>query len=421
MKHLTLLLLCLLTVSGYAQENKNETFSLEFYGFIRNDFYLDTYKGIDAGYEQFYLLPLFAGTDTNGKQINEQASAGLSAIATRMGVRVKGPEIFGAQTSAVIEYDFAGILRSEPTLFRIRHAYQTFQWNNRSLVVGQTWHPFWGGGVFPTVAGLNTGAPFQAFNRSPQVKYTCKRGDLTLYGAAVYELQYSARAMESGVYTSPTQAKRNGVLPELSAGTELAAGNFTLGAAASYNRIKPRMTVTGTAGIFVADEYLNSLSGTAYLKYKDEWFTITAKGYLGQNMTHLTIPGGYGVATRDAVTGRETYTNYTNYTALLNAVYGKEWQVGMMMGFGENLGTTKELYSTTDSKAITAGLLPTVQDMFRVAPHASYNISKLRLVAEYEMTSASYGVGQIDFTNGLFNSTRLATNNRFILSMTYLF
>lgn len=211
-------------------------------------------------------------------------------------------------------------------------------------------------------------------------------------------------------------------MPELVLLAEYAKSGFVLGAGAEVKRIKPCMTTEGTEGTFVANEYLTSAGLMAYLKYKSNKFMVTVKSYYGQNMTHLTLLGGYGVLARDEATGAETYTNYTNYTSLLNLVYGKKWQVGLMLGYGANLGTSDALYKDPVSgDATVKGLLPSVQDMARVAPHLALNISKLRFSAEYEMTTANYGIDTMDFSDGLYSSKHRVTNNRFILMMMYYF
>ncbi|WP_423128831.1 hypothetical protein [Gaoshiqia sp. Z1-71] len=416
--------LCLLVwVNGLvAQEKAVNNPNLNFYGFIRNEFFVDTYKGLDAAYEVFYLVPLYVGKDANGEDINQQASSYLAALASRLGVKIEGPEIFGAKTSGNIEFDFGGIVKSEPTLFRIRHANMVFSWEKSRLLLGQTWHPFWGGGVFPTVAGLNTGAPFQAFSRAPQIRYDLLAGNFTISATAAYENQYATKALESSNYVSPNQAQRNGVLPELILSAEYRGKGLILGAGALSKRIKPAMTTTGTAGLYKSDEYLTSAGFMAYLAYKTNKLNVTAKGYYGQNMTHLTFLGGYGVASKDESTGAMTYTNFTNYTSLLNIVYGKKWQAGLMLGYGGNLGTADPLYrDEATGKAITAGLLPNVMDMARVAPNLALNISKLRFVAEYEMTTANYGAGSFDFSDGLYSEKHRTTNHRAILMMMYMF
>lgn len=421
MRNLIILFLLFCSVTTFSQEVKPKETTLEFYGFVRNEFYIDSYKSLDAAHDQFYIVPLYCGLDANGEDINEQTSANLSALTTRFGVRINGPEIFGAKTSGNIETDFGGILKSEPTLLRIRHAYTAFTWKKSKLLIGQTWHPFWGGTIYPTVAALNTGAPFQCFSRTPQVRYDIYSGNFSFGGALLYELQYQSKTIESSGFTTPNQAKRNGVLPEIDVMMEYKNKNFTAGFGALYNQIKPRMTNTGTAGLFKSDEFIAGKGVMAYAKYIHNKFSVITKGYYGQNMTQITLLGGYGVATYDPRTGAETYTNYTNYTALVDALYGKKWQVGLLLGIGDNLGTSDPLYNDGTGKAKTYGLLPNVEGIFRAAPSISLNISKLRFVAEYERTTAEYGIGAINFENGLYANTHTAANNRLNLMMMYFF
>jgi hypothetical protein len=414
------LFVSLLFSSAYAQQPALNDFKLNLYGFVRTDYYLDTYKGNDVAHEDFYLVPWYTGQDANGEDLNEQTSANLTALASRLGVKIEGPELLGAKTTAVLEFDFGGITKTEPTLFRIRHAHVVFNWAKSKLTVGQSWHPFFGGGVYPAVGAFNTGAPFQAFNRSPLVRYDYKLGKLTVGAAAVYESQYTSKSLDSGSYSTANQAKRNGVLPELTLVAEYKGKGVTVGAGAEIKRIKPRMTTTGSLGTYKSEEFLTSKAAMGYVKYQNEKLMVTAKTFYGQNMTHLCILGGYAVASKNELTGAETYTNYNTGSGLLNIVYGKKWQVGMFAGYLKNLGTTAEIYNDGGS-AITAGLLPAVQEAARGAVHAALNIQKLRFVAEYEITTADYGTGGLDFADGTYSETHRATNNRLSLSMVYAF
>lgn len=418
-----IVLLTLIILSGFqikAQEASQKP-TISFYGFVRNEFFVDTYKGIDGAHEQYYLLPIYVGKDANGEDINEQTSANLSAVATRMGANISGPEIFGAKSVANLEFDFGGIVSSEPTLFRIRKAYTALKWEKSSLLMGQTWHPFWGGDIFPTVGSLNTGAPFQPFNRSPQLRYDYKMGNLKLTGAAVYQLQYTSRALNSSHQSTPSQAKRNGVVPELIANVEYRKEAVVLGAGISNNITKPKMTVTNDAGdLYKADEKLSSMAYIGYVQYKKDKLKFLLKGTYGQNLKHLLMPGGYGIATRDGITGEETYTNYNNASTYMNIVYGKKWQVGLMAGYGVNMGTQDAL-ANIGGAAVTTGLFQTIQNFNRVSPHVALNVSKLRLVLEYERTSAAYGAGTFQFEDGLYSDTHVATNNRVVFMMMYFF
>lgn len=415
-----ILVVFLLLNVAHAQQTSLNDFKLNFYGFVRTDFNLDTYKGNDIAHENFYLVPLYNGQDANGEDLNEQTSANLTALASRLGVKIQGPDLLGAKTAAVIEFDFGGITKSEPTLFRIRHANFVLGWEKSKLTVGQTWHPFWGGGVYPQVGAFNTGAPFQAFNRSPQVRFDYKFGKVTVGAAAVYENQFTSRSFDTGTYSTANQAQRNGVMPELALVAEYKFSGWTLGAGLEMKRIKPRMITEGAVGKFKADEYLISKGSMAYAKYQHEKLMVTVKSFYGQNMTHLTLLGGYAVASKDAQTGAETYTNYNNCTGLLNIVYGKQWQVGIFAGYAKNLGTSDAVFNNSGA-VLVAGLLPNIQNVARVSPHLAYNISNLRFVGECEITSASYGTDTIDFNDGTYADTHRATNKRVSLSMVYSF
>lgn len=410
----------LLLASAYAQQPSLNDFKLNLYGFVRTDYYLDTYKGNDVAHENFYLVPWYTGQDANGEDINEQTSANLTALASRLGVKIQGPELLGAKTTAVMEFDFGGITKTEPTLFRIRHANVAFNWEKSKLTVGQTWHPFFGGGVYPAVGAFNTGAPFQAFNRSPLVRYDYVLGQLTVGAAAVYENQYASKSLDSGSYSTANQASRNGVMPELTLTAEYKSKGLTLGAGAEMKRIKPRMLTSGALGTYKADEYLTSKAAMGYVKYQSDMLSVTAKTFYGQNMTHLCILGGYAVATKNESTGAETYTNFNTSSSLLNIVYGKKWQVGMFAAYLKNLGTTDAVYNNGGA-AITAGLLPAIQEAARGSVHVALNVNKLRFVAECEVTTADYGVGGLDFADGTYSDTHRATNKRMSLSMVYAF
>ncbi len=407
-------LLFLLPLVAISQEAKKES-PVSFYGFVRNDFYLDTYKGVNAFQDVFYLFPNYIGTDANGKDINEQTTANLVSIVTRGGINIIGPEIFGAKTTGCIEVDFAG--KPEIYLIRLRKAYTLLSWTKTKLLIGQTWHPFWGNSSFPCVGALNTGTPFQPFNRSPQVRLDYNVGALTLSASALYQQQY----LSVGPIGSSNTYKRDAVIPETVLSLEYNKKAITLGAGFDYNRIKPRVSTTGSdTKIYVTDECVNSTSWMTYGRYAKGKLMMLLKGYYGQNMAHLTLIGGYGVASYDSQTGRETYTNYTSYSTLFNITYGNKWKPGLLIGYLENLGSSDPL-ANKGGKADVWGLGTNIMNMSRISPSITYNVPKFSLTAEYERTTAAYGVGDFNFDDGLYADNHSVTNNGVRLIMTYYF
>ncbi len=395
--------------------------------FVSSRFF-DSYKGLNAGNELFFIAPNYIGTDVNGKHINETPTYNFSSMASRLGVRISGPVILNAKTTANIEADFAGDLGSNPALFRVRQANAVFTWPKSSLLIGQTWHPFWSGKVFPSVAGLNTGCPFQPFNRSPQIRFDYKPSSgLILTVAAVGEFQYKSYGfskIENYTTEKSDMYSRNGGIPELTANIEMNNGGCTLGAGTSLKYILPTLYTVGTSGKFVSNDKVKALSFVGYGQYVKNLFTIRAKAVWGQNMTHLNIPGGYGIKSLNKATGAVTYTPYNSFTSYINMVYGKKYQIGFFGGIMKNQGTVDALYNFgTDAlpSAVTPGLLPNIASMYRIAPHFAFNMSKLRFVFEYELTNAKYGTGNIDLSDGLYNSHVNATNKRALLVMMYSF
>ena len=408
------LIFILLPIYAFSQEVKKES-PLSFYGFIRNDFFLDTYKGINAFHDVFYVFPNYIGTDGNGKDINQQTTANLLSIVTRGGVNINGPEIFGAKTTGCIEFDFAG--KPEVYLLRLRKAYTLFSWDKTKLLMGQTWHPFFGGDAFPRIGALNTGSPFRPFNRSPQVRFDYKTGPVTFSATGLYQQQYTS----NGPVGYSNLYMRDAVLPEAVFNVEYIKNGFNLGAGIDYNRIKPRVSTTGNDGKFyMADTKLASTSFMAYGKYSKDDFMVLLQGYYGQNMVHLTMNSGYGVATFDPLTGKETYTNYNGIYTLFNITYGKIWRPGLFIGYSENLGTSEALYGNNGA-ATTWGLASNIQGMYRFSPSLSYSIPKFLLTAEFEMTSADYGIGQINLEDGLYSTVHNVVNKGARLVMTWYF
>ena len=155
-------LACILTAQA---QKKN--FSYQFYGFVRGDLFYNTRANQAPVDGNFYLYPLDKDLDDNGKDINATPNGSFYTFTTRLGVDMQGPKVGKAETSAKVEMDFGGF-SSSTTMLRIRQAYVKLDWKRVGVLIGQTWHPLFGK-VVPDVLNLSTGAPFQPFNREPQI------------------------------------------------------------------------------------------------------------------------------------------------------------------------------------------------------------------------------------------------------------
>ena len=402
------------TFYGLSQE-KNDT-KIEFYGFIRADLFTDSYKGLNSASDQFYLFPLYAGRDAQGRHINAQQSANLALMGTRVGLKAYGPELWGANTVANVEGDFVGKPASMTGIVRLRQANIKFNWENTVLTIGQTWHPMWAGEIYPTVGSLNTGAPFQPFNRSPQIRFDYTYKALTLSAAGISEFQY----LSYGPDGKTDHYHRNAVMPEVFAGAEIGKGIGTLGAGVSYKIIHPQIT---TINNYVSKNTEQSMVFMAYAQIKTGLFTLKAKSTIGENTSYLLIPGGYGVSSVDDITGDYSYANYKSAAHFINAVYGKAWQLGGFAGYFLNMGTNKPLINTgTDESPVYSwGLKPEMQSMYRLAGHVARNYQNMRIILEFEHTMAEYGIAGFKPSDGLYSGTDKAINNRFLMVVYYYF
>ena len=107
---------------------------LELYGYVKLDASYDTHETTTGNFTVF-VMPEDARTKDN--------EYNMTARQTRVGLRIKGPDVEGVKTSGVIEGDFygAGGASENRSTFRMRHAYLQLDWPEERFTVlaGQTW------------------------------------------------------------------------------------------------------------------------------------------------------------------------------------------------------------------------------------------------------------------------------------------
>lgn len=378
----------------------------QLYGFVRNDFYINSRQNFEVLDGLFSIFPKPVDINTNGKDKNAVPNAEMLSVATRLGIDFRGTPIMGAKSTAKIECDFAGISTSY-YLIRIRQAYLKLNWEKTELLVGQTWHPLFGS-VLPTVPSLNTGSPFQPFNRSPQVR--AKRmltNELSVIGSVNYQMQY----MSQGPLGASPSYLKNALLPDIFVGLESKSKHWISGVGFDTKMLK------------INDARLSSGSAVAYTQYADNQLQIKAKAIYGQNLSDHLMIGGYGIS-NESTTNNIVYTNFNTLSSWLNLVYGTKVQTGIFVGFSQNLGTNENLNIDAAGK-ITAygyGFYADTQQLmdriYRIAPHITYNLSNFKLGFEYELTSADYGKIQ---GNGRIENSSTATNHRAMATISYIF
>ena len=362
-------------MGGYAQD---KAVKAELYGFVRNYFTYDSRSCVQSNEGLFNMLPNDINPGLNGEDLNAIPSVRFLSMTTRLGFNVTGPEIFGAKSTAKIESDFCGASSSTAFNLRIRQAYTKLAWEKSDLLVGQTWHPM-SGDLMPEVFSLATGAPFNPFNRSPQVRYnyTPIKG-LQFTASAIYQFQYGSVGLDGK--TSNTY-QRNALVPEVFLGMTAKGKHLSGGLGVDVSTIAPRVV----ANNMLVDERLTSYSAMAFATLKVDYLSVRAKAVYGQNTSHMMQPTGFGIV--------ETFDNGVNYyepmemgSTWITMMYGKKLRYGFFAGWLKNYGHDGEKFTSLVVRNNTG-----LDEAYRFSPIITYKVQNMQIGLEYEHTAAAYG------------------------------
>lgn len=142
-------------------------------GFVKADFgWADQGVGADYLYASRYSYANSATGVVNENRRDRYGNTYMAAGETRLSLAIKGPDGWGAKTSAYIEGEFTGATGATDTygLFRLRHAFMKMDWAKWSLLFGQTWDNW--GVIFPDLLGRNESVPMRRGVRAPQIRLT---------------------------------------------------------------------------------------------------------------------------------------------------------------------------------------------------------------------------------------------------------
>jgi hypothetical protein len=411
MKRALIIILLLNVMNVFGQGTTTEKgLNLSFSGFVKNDFIFDTRRNVEAVDGLYTLWPLKPQFDANGVDINAQPSARMFSIATRFATRLSGLEIGEVKVGAYVELDFTG--GDAANSIRLRHTYTTFNWPKTQLLFGRTWHPTFIEKVFPGVMALNTGVPFQVFNRSPQLRFTHHvSNNFDIIAAAIYQINY----VNFGPDGASSRYQRDAVFPNLHFQVQYYDQHWVLGAGIDWKTIQPRSFITGAENKrYVTSEKMGSIAALAYLKYTNGKFELKAKSMYGQNVSESLLAGGYAVASLNPQTGFETYTPTNHTYNFVNFMYGNTWRAGLFLGYMKNLGTSENPVGSFYARGAD------VDVCYRISPQLTWRFKNFMASWEPEITSVSYG--NIDYADkGKVKDAEFVTNFRSLLTIMYFF
>ena len=402
-KLLVFSLLALCVSMGFAQD---KAVKAEIYGFVRNYFTYDSRSCVQSNEGLFNMLPNDIKPGANpGEDLNAIPSVRFLSMTTRLGLNVSGPEIWGAKSSAKIESDFCGASSGTAFNLRIRQAYTKLAWEHSDLLVGQAWHPM-AGDLMPEVFSLASGAPFNPFNRSPQVRYNyAPLKGLSFTAAALYQYQYGSVGLDGK--TSNTYS-RNALVPELFVGMTAKGKHLTGGFGVDASTIAPRVVANNMR----VDERLTSYSAMVFGSLKVADLSVRAKATYGQNTSHMQQPTGFGIV-KTSDNGVNQYESMQLGSAWLTMMYGKKLRYGFFAGWMKNYGSAGKDFMNFVVRNNTG-----MDQAYRFSPIVTYKEGNMQVGLEYEHTATAYGTYK---PNGTVTNTHWVANNRVCVMVKYDF
>lgn len=418
-----------LACSGYSQTTTTTTtdapaekeWEVNVYGFIRTDYIWDTRKSSQVREGNLNLYPLDA--PAAGNDFNAVGSSNFLSVVSRLGTKVKGPNVWGAKISGTLEGDFFGNIEgSSIGLFRLRHAYVNMDWSKVSLTMGQTWYPTFIPEVFPGVANFNTGIMFNPFGWASQIKakYNFTK-ELSFAVTAYKEREFTATVATIGTQNS---ASINSALPTFHGQLQFKKANWIAGLGAEIKTLQPltEFTLTPSNTKVGTSERVKSSSFVGYVKYSNDYFCVKGYGITGTNLQSLVMLGGFvGYNAPDKVEQYEASKTTAFWVDIASS--GKKIAPGIFFGTTSNNGTNRTLAAGETAKYYMRGVTGTrvIDNVMRLSGRVDFKQNKFRVTPEVEYTKATWADLNTNGSAAADLNARDVKNVRYMISCAYSF
>ena len=414
----------LLSVTVYAGEQDGR---IQFYGFVRTFVAYDSRESVASMGELLYYLPRDVEM-AEGGDLNAVGSLRVSALTSRVGFDVTGFSFGGWDMDAKVEADFgAGITGVTGTaLLRLRQAYVALSRGGLSFKAGQAWHPMSSG--HPDKISLNAGAPFNPLSRTPLFQAEYSFGDLSLELAALWQMQFASAGPDlstdgghvygTGSVTSAEYIKY-GKIPEIYLGVCYSADGLLARLGLDLLSIKPRHVSPSGEKL---DDRITTLTPFLYLQYDGGALSVKAKSLFAQGGDHVFLNAGYGVTASSARDGRLDenasweYSPTRSSSTWVSLRYGRELQGVIFAGYLKNFGT-REAIVGPDYLYFRKNSFSNMDSARGLSSALIYNLGRLTLGLEYDITEVRYGEWADGECHGLATENLHWVRNHRIQSM----
>ena len=393
-------------------EDQEQKFKYNFYGYIAYQAYMDTYESRIARGGELYFYPKRPDySPITGKDLNNNFQTNMLTLQSRLGTRISGPNISNVKTAALVEADFFGTADDYQYLFRLRHAYFTLKWRKLSLLMGHYWHPLFTPECAPDVIGFGAAPAYNPLNRSSQI-----RTDYIINSKIKLIGTLSMYSYHRPV--GPESSQRNSGVPDIQLQSHFNVGKILLGFGGGYMQLQPREA---------AQEYKNSAEVHAFdailfVNADLGNLTIKAKTVIGQNLTYANLIGGYG-RIFDDMTNDTTF----RYTALITNAnwidfeykFNENLIFGLFYGFTQNLGALKKITKTNNPYFYDRN--SDIAYIMKISPRMLYSINKLVFAVEYSYDRALYATEFDEYYKPRTTNLLISQNHRVLFSAKYHF
>ncbi len=364
-------------VAARAAKNSDKTPAVRFRfgGRLDAQIFTDSYASKAANNGIFYYFPLAPVYNDRGEDLNRENSLRFGVANSRLSVRATAPNVLGGEAGAYVEADFMGS-GTNVGIFRLRHAYMSLDWKRSTLLIGQTNNLSVPEEVFPNTVAHGAGTPLNPQSRIPQVRFSHRFGERVRLTAAVG--MYAGKQGEAQAY---------GLVPDFA--LRLSVGRATMiSFSGAVKSIRPRN--------FTADSVRTTRRMAAFnasvfgLHTFGGGHKLTAFVMWGQDLSTLSMLGGYGPRLREVEAGEPDY-GYTA-TQTIATWLGFEtkimrgWQPGLLVGWTKNLGAGKPI-----DLALASIPDKGIDWYFRLSPRLWYHFKPLSFGLEYMYSLASWG------------------------------
>lgn len=423
----------MISLEGFAQTQTTESipavpvqpvkeWDFNLYGFIRTDYIYDTRKSAQIREDNLNLYPLDKVLDVNGEDLNDAQASNILSIVSRIGVKIKGPDVWGAKMSGNLEGDFFGNSEASIGLVRLRQANITMDWSKTSLLVGQTWYPTFIPEIFPGVANFNTGILFNPFGWASQIKLKQNFTKEVSFALTLYkEREFTTATAAGGTQNS---ASINSSIPTIHGQFQFKNKNWLAGLGVEYKSLQPLTEYAPTPTTKAkTSQKVNSTSIVGFVKYNNDNFSIKAYGISGSNMTNLVMLGGFVGYTNGLEPEKYEATKTSSYWMDI-ASNNKKIAPGLFVGYTKNNGNGRDAATIGETtKYYIRGISGSrvVDDVWRASGRVEFKHNKFKVTPELEYTAATWG--DLDTNTSAkagLNKTDVA-NYRALLSCAYSF